>query len=134
MRQTITIKTYPEANEGKLEKEIVADIVGGFAIHQSVNWPLAKGCVGVTHLKSGLCCGDYQTRQEARRKVLTLSKIEIGGVKLADMPACEALACWPAIHQEYIRLTRQEFDEDFYEYGLRVAHQTADLLACEVAA
>lgn len=102
MRQSITIRFDPRTVfDGQFESEVEADVKDGFAIHpHNVNpdrWT-------VTHVKSGIGCKSYDTLNAARKARKTLSKIAVAGVRFADMEACEALALYPLLVEEWIKL------------------------------
>lgn len=127
MKQIVTIKVNPQYNNGSIDKHVEAEIVGGFAIHPALE---DSKLYKVTHLKSGLGCIDCPTVRQAKAKIRLLNQIEVGGVKLADMSACEALATWPESYRQFCELNKRAVNDFEIQYGIEVRNWVADTLAC----
>ena len=85
MKQIITI-----LNEfGEEFPGIEADVKAGIAIHRDV---FGGDYYSVTHVKSGGRFKKSTSKTDAKAFRSRLLKIEIGGVRLGDMPGCEICA------------------------------------------
>lgn len=94
MRQVISIK-------------IEADVEDGFAIHPSVGDDMWS----VTHVKSGMGCSvSKETEWEAEKYREELRKIQVDGMRLADMDAKQAIETFPLIYDQLQELRGNPID------------------------
>lgn len=85
MKQMITVLDQ----DGEPYAGIEADVKQGIAIHPDA---FGGNYYSVTHVKSGGRFKRAGTKSEAKAFRSRLLKIEIGGVRLGDMPGCEICA------------------------------------------
>lgn len=102
-----------------------AQIVAGFAVHRVHYHPKAWA---ITHIPSG-CAALYGfSEKEAIGLAKVLGKVEWGGVKFADLPACEACANLLAIAEQVKKLAPKVISTD--EQIVENARNAAKALDC----
>jgi hypothetical protein len=81
-------------------QDIEAINVAGFAVHQSIEAP----CLVITHIPTGGAMYHAETLETATKLAQILATIEINGVSIALLPACDFIACMPAIYEHIKKL------------------------------
>ena len=124
---TIKITVYdPIAKEVSL-REVEADIKDGLAIHESVDFP---GFWTLTHIKSGFSCRHSETKRKVVRDRELFSKLNLNGIKFVDMEACEVLSLITLLYEKVKELENKPIDPDKEEALIKMAHRSADIIAC----
>lgn len=112
MRQVISIK-------------IQADVEDGFAIHPSVGTYMWS----VTHVKSGMGCSVTKEDEfDAHQYREELRKIEVDGVRLADMDAKQAIESFPLIYDQLQKLRGNPLDLDKRARAIKKLERHAALM------
>lgn len=131
-KKTITIRYDPKkVHDGVFEDEIEADVKDGFAIHPHLTY---EDYWTVTHVKSGLGCQSYLSKAKAQQGRKIFAQIEIAGVHLADMSACEALAVYPLLLEQFRQLSgKDKPDKALMARGLEMRDYISEVI-CKVVA
>ncbi len=85
MKQTITVLDI----EGNPHPGVEADVIHGIAVHLDA---FGGNFYSITHVKSGARFKRSTTRSDALAMRRRLNSIQIGGVRLGNLPGCELCA------------------------------------------